>query len=69
MKDKLKSCPFCGGKEIITGAFDYCNDAHVNCGTCGANFEIEVPWDNMTGEEHDTRCYDLLKDLWNARPD
>jgi len=66
-KIELLPCPFCGGTEINTGAFSYCPDCFIKCETCGANFELEVPWEDMDEKEHDKKCYELLKEKWNTR--
>jgi hypothetical protein len=64
---ELKPCPHCGSEDIATGAFSICDDCYVCCDDCGAMIETSVPWDNMTEQEHDTKCLEVLTKLWNTR--
>lgn len=72
---ELKKCPFCGGKNIYMGAFDFSPDCNIECEDCGAGFCTEVPWERNKGSReeeikaHDKLCKDILMELWNTRAD
>ena len=59
---ELKSCPFCGSKDIKTGSrfLEYGTDNFICCNTCGAKIqiceeygmeELEKRWNTRTPKE------------------
>jgi len=52
-QNKLKSCPFCGGKVVREAWYDRTDD--FTCEKCG----VKVFWDEKFDEEADA--------LWNKR--
>lgn len=61
-----KPCPKCGQTELTAGAFSIVPDCTLECDNCGFCIESEVSWEGCeTQEEHDDKCLDHLKDLWN----
>lgn len=61
-----KPCPKCGHTELTAGAFSIVPDCVLECDNCGFSIESEVSWEGCeTQEEHDDKCLDHLKDLWN----
>lgn len=59
-------CPKCGGEELEGGAFSISPDCYLVCSTCGFEIEEEVSWKGCKSEEeHDERCLQHLKEVWN----
>ena len=59
-------CPKCGGEELSAGAYSISPDCNLSCISCGYYIEEDVPWtDCKSIKEHDERCLQHLKEVWN----
>ena len=62
IKKKMKPCPFCGGKILVStytyDSFDNETDMDLRCGKCGTTF-------HMFGSDHGVAKSAL--ELWNTR--
>lgn len=65
-KETLLPCPFCGNKNLHSGAFSFSEDCFISC-DCGAMVELQIPWGDMTQDEHDDACRQALEKAWNRR--
>ena len=65
-KETLLPCPFCGNKNLHSGAFSLSEDCFISC-DCGAMVELQIPWGDMTQDEHDDACKQALEKAWNRR--
>lgn len=67
MSEELLNCPFCDRDKFTVSAFSISDECHLSC-KCGLILEKVAPWkENETEEEHDRRCYEVLKKAWNTR--
>ena len=68
MAEKLKPCPFCGGKAILKYVGNEVTRkraVHIGCSTFGCTVEIRVG----TIRNSHAWCEGLARGKWNNRPD
>ena len=70
-QEELKPCTFCGSKKIGMHAFNIDTTCYIECEKCGASISKEVRFnknvEKMTVEEHDKKCWNILRRAWNKR--
>lgn len=59
-------CPKCKGNKLKAGAFSIVPDCTLTCVNCGFEIEEKVSWEDCNSEEeHDRKCLQRLKEVWN----
>ena len=68
MNEKLKPCPFCGGK-VNVGLDDFNNKYLVMCGECGVmmGISLEIGVEIINGWTAEIESAELAIENWNRR--
>ncbi|MFR7906809.1 MAG: Lar family restriction alleviation protein [Oscillospiraceae bacterium] len=68
MNEKLKPCPFCGGKANV-GLDDFNNKYLVMCGECGVmmGISLEIGVEIINGWTAEIESAELAIENWNRR--
>lgn len=68
MNEKLKLCPFCGGKANV-GVDDFNNKYLVMCGECGVmmGISLEIGVEIINGWTAEIESAELAIENWNRR--
>ena len=68
MNEKLKPCPFCGGKGNV-GVDDFNNKYLVMCGECGVmmGISLEIGVEIINGWTAEFESAELAIENWNRR--
>ena len=68
MNEKLKPCPFCGGKANV-GLDDFNNKYLVMCGECGVmmGISLEIGVEIINGLTAEIESAELAIENWNRR--
>ena len=68
MNEKLKPCPFCGGKANV-GLDDFNNEYLVMCGECGVmmGISLEIGVEIINGWTAEIESAELAIENWNRR--
>lgn len=61
----LYNCPKCGSDNVCVYAFDISSSVVAMCEDCKYCLVIDVPWEDMTIEEHDEVGHEIIAEQWN----